>query len=151
MGPWACVSVCQAAWSTDGHAEAHLCSPVVSRQDIGCFVDFLCIFQSDSVLTFFLLTFWILCFLLSVFFFFFSPPDRLISCSPEFISTLPFPLALFFLFPVFHRSLSPCAWFLGYALLTHCDSPALWTACLPTDNHMLPQLSAGKHSPSFFI
>jgi len=26
MGPWACVSVCQAAWSTDGHTEAHLFS-----------------------------------------------------------------------------------------------------------------------------
>lgn len=42
--------------------------------------------------------------------------------------------------------LSLCVWLLGYALLTHCDSSALWTPCLPTDDHMLPQHRPGKLS-----
>lgn len=48
--------------------------------------------------------------------------------------------------PIFYWSPSPCVWFLGYALLTNCDPPALWTPCLPTNNHMLPQHSSGKLS-----
>lgn len=46
--------------------------------------------------------------------------------------------------PIFLRSSSPRVSFLGYALLTHCDPPALWTPRLPTGNHMLPQHSSGK-------
>lgn len=46
--------------------------------------------------------------------------------------------------PIFHSSLSPRVWFLGYALLTHSDSPAIWTSCLSTDNHMLSKYSSGK-------
>lgn len=42
--------------------------------------------------------------------------------------------------------LSLFVWLLGYALLTHGDSSALWTPCLPTDDHMLPQHSSGKIS-----
>lgn len=48
--------------------------------------------------------------------------------------------------PIFHHTLPPSACCLGYALLTHCDPSALWTACLPTDNHMLSQPSPGKPS-----
>lgn len=95
--------------------------------------------RGQIVLTFFPLTLLDLLFSpVGIFLFF---PPSLTSYSPVFTSTLPFPCSHFP--PTFHRFLS-CAWFLGHALLTHCDSPALWTACLPTDNHMLPQHSSGK-------
>lgn len=72
--------------------------------------------------------------------FFFSRPPALLSVyGPSLPPCCPFP-------PIFHCSLSPRVWFLGYALLTHSDSPAVWTPCLPTDNHMLPQYSSGKLS-----
>lgn len=123
--------------------------PVFPGQDTACFVDFLWVFFSDiserlsRALTFSPLT------LLDLlgspfgdFYLLFSKPDCLLcvqinpSFPPAFL--LPFP-------PVIRCSLSPCECFLGYALLTHSDSPALWTPCLPTDNHMLPQHSSGKH------
>lgn len=55
-----------------------------------------------------------------------------------FFRCCPFP-------PIYHSFLSPRLWFLGYALLTHSDSPAVWTPCLSTDNHMLPKYSSGKN------
>lgn len=48
--------------------------------------------------------------------------------------------------PLPHIFLYLCVWLLGYALLTHCDSSALRTPCLPADDHMLPQHCSGKLS-----
>lgn len=79
----------------------------------------------------------------SPFFFFFKFPawsPALLCVDQPFLSPCsPFPFP-----PIFLRSSSPRVWFLGYALLTHCDPPALWTPRLPTGNHMLPQHSSGK-------
>ena len=153
MGPWACVSVCQAAWSTDGHTEAHLLSLSLlyilsfpGRTFVVLWTFF--VFSSLTHLKlnrdwpFF--TFALLDLLFSpvgIFFFCSSvwSPALLRACQPFLLPCSPSPFP-----PILHRSLSPRAWFLGHALLTHCDSPALWTPCLPTDNHMLPRHSSGK-------
>lgn len=154
MGPRACVSICQAAWSTDGLAVAHLLSLTLHcillfRSSI-VLVD-LCIFlrlvrkvktesePSPSTLLWIFYLFqpdWIFFFFLSFVFFF--TPAPLSGYRPLRSPSHPLP-------PIFHSSLCPRVWFLGYALLTHSDSPAIWTPCLSTDNRMLSEYSSGKN------
>lgn len=108
MGPWACVSVCQAAWSTDGHTEAHLLSlsllHILSFPDrtLVVFWTFLVIFLCNSAASLketqpsFPSLSWIFSFLFLGFsFFFFS---CLTVCSPVCKSIHHFPPALLFLF-----------------------------------------------------
>lgn len=152
MGPRACVSICQAAWSTDGLAVAHLLSLTLHcillfRSSI-VFVD-LCIFSGSSARLKQSLNLLLpqpsgssICsnqtgFFFSFFCFVFFTPAPLSGYRPLLSPSHPLP-------PIFHSSLCPRVWFLGDALLTHSDSPAIWTPCLSTDNHMLPEYSSGK-------
>lgn len=154
-GPWACVSVRQAAWPTDGQTEAHLLSlslhyilsfcgrAAFSRRTV-CMLSFL--WPSDGVeyslnlflfsckdLLFLLLGFFFVCVITRLGFLHSSVRINLSCCL--WSSTSPIPLCRL-----------PVCGFLGDALLTHCDSSALWTPCLPTDDHMLPQHRSGKLS-----
>lgn len=138
MRPPACVSVCQAAWSTDGHTEAHWLSLSLLR--VLCFPERILVTWENNLGIFLNLklrlvqTVWTFCF----------PPVgncllRLIDRSTVCFSTVLSLISSDFLSEI-----------LGYAVLTYCDSPAIWTACLSTDHHMLPQHSSGKDSPTLF-
>lgn len=149
MGPWACVSVCQGAWSTDGHTEANLFSlpqlHILSCRQNNSFKKFLRAFFSTSVVKHsFSFFYWIISFFFFLFGFEFFLLSRLFAPQSVDKSFL-LPIS-FFLFP--YLSLFPvtvCIFFWGgYALFTHCDPSALWTPRLPTDNRMLPQHSSGK-------
>lgn len=134
MGPWACVTVCQAAWSTDGHTEAHLLSLstlyILSIQDrtlvvlwsfSSCFVWL--IYKVNRVLSVSPHSpSWIFCFLLLGFFS--LQTDCLLSCvyiNPSYSPLLsfsshlpPFPVSLCVVFglcyphPLWFSSLMDC-------------------------------------------
>lgn len=140
-----CLSGCMVNWWTNRSPLAFSFTalyPVFFRQDGNCLVDFLYIVFFNWVtgveysLNLFAVSLSDLLFLLFGFLSY-----SLITYTPVWISACPSPCC-----PLPH--IFPCSWLfvwlLGYALLTHCDSSALWTPCLPTDDHMLPQHSSGK-------
>lgn len=146
-----CLSGCMVNWWTNRSPLAFSFTalyPVFLRQGSDCFVDFLHViffWLSDGVessLNLFSFSLKDLLFLQLGLFFLVITRLGFLHCSVHinlscslWSSTSHIPLC---------RSLFE--WLLGYALLTHCDPPALWTPCLPTDDHMLPQHRSGKLS-----
>lgn len=158
-GLFAFVPVHQAAWLRDRHTDVHVflltpsprlqpgqaVQPSLSR---GLKTHFFLNKLRVPFPTFLspLSTFWTAFLFLRILFlffllfvhFFFLPALILSSQFHRFPSIHPFPSILL-----------PSSISLHHALLSYCDSPALWTACLPSNRFLLPQHCSGNSvSPS---